>query len=105
MSDGELVPVSQDVADDWQAYETAKAARARWDAEEKRLKLKILGALGYTDDDDAPAPVQAVAPTGEPLFRVSIGRYRGMDFNHLRTNYPHIYAECETSKATKSLKA
>lgn len=103
--DGALAQVPQDVADDWAAYETAKAARARWDAEEKRLKAKILGALGYGDDDENPAPVQAVNPAGEPLFRVAIGRYRGMDFNHLRTNYPHIYAECETSKATKSLKA
>ncbi|WP_406530717.1 hypothetical protein [Streptomyces sp. I8-5] len=106
MSDdsGDLVQVGQEIADDWQAYETARAARARWADEEKRLKTKLLLALGYAEDDESPAPVQAVAPSGEPLFRVAIGLYRGMDFNYLRTNYPHIYAECETSKATKSLK-
>ena len=86
-------------------YARAKEARARWEAEEKRLKDELLSSLGYDPEDPKPTPVDVVdIVTGEVAFGVKVGRYRGLDFNHLRNTYPHIYAECETSKATRSIK-
>jgi hypothetical protein len=86
-------------------YARAKEARARWEAEEKRLKDELLAALEYDPDDPKPTPVDVVdIVSGEVAFGVKVGRYRGLDFNHLRNTYPHIYAECETSKATRSIK-
>lgn len=86
-------------------YQRAKEARARWQAEENRLKEEILSTLGYADDDEKPQPLNVVDPiTGVIMFSVKIGKYRGLDFNHLRTTHPAVYAECETAKPTKSIK-
>jgi hypothetical protein len=99
------VPVTPELAHTVADYAKAKEARARWEAEEKRLKDEILAVLGYDDDDPKPTPVDVIDPiTGTVVFGVKVGNWRGLDFNHLRNTYPHIYAECETSKATKSIK-
>lgn len=86
-------------------YQKAKEARGRWEAEEKRLKAEILDVLGYADDDEKPAPLNIVDPiSGCVMFAVKVGSWRGMDFNHLRSAYPDVYAACETTKPTKAIK-
>lgn len=101
----EAVPATPEVLSTASQYARAKEARARWEAEEKRLKDELLDALGYDPEDPKPSPVDVIdGASGEVAFSVGIGRYRGLDFKHLRETYPHIYAECETTKATKSIK-
>jgi len=103
MADDEVaVPV--EIADTFEAYLTAKLARARWAEEEKALKDKILLFFGYDDEDPKPQPVTATSPNGVPLFRVSVGSWKGLDFNHLRDHYPDVYAACERTKPTKAIK-
>ena len=61
-------------------------------------------ALGYSDDEK-PTPREIVDPiTGVVMFSVKVGKWRGMDFQYLKETYPHIYAECELSKPTVSIK-
>lgn len=85
-------------------YQRAKEARARWQAEENRLKAELLETLGYSDDEK-PTPQDIVDPiTGVTMFSVKVGKWRGMDFQYLKETYPHIYAECELSKPTVSIK-
>lgn len=100
----EAVPATPEVLSTASQYARAKEARARWEAEEKRLKEELLDALGYDPDEPKPVPVDVIDGNGEVAFSVKVGRYRGLDFTHLRNTYPHIYAECETTKATKSIK-
>lgn len=84
-------------------YAKAKAARARWADEEKRLKEEILADMAYPVDEPVN-DLDVRNGDGDPVALVKVGTYRGMDFNHLRDTYPNIYAECETSKATVSIK-
>lgn len=88
-------------------YQRAKESRARWQAEEKRLKEEILSTLGYdaNDEGEKPVGVDVVDPiAGVVMFSVKVGSWRGMDFQHLKETYPHIYAECELTKPTLGLK-
>lgn len=98
------VAVPHEIADAYAQYLVAQSARARWAEEERRNKEKILTFLGYDDDDEKPLPATVVAPSGVEMFRVSIGHWRGLDFQYFKAKYPDIYAECERSKATKALK-
>ena len=99
------VTASAELATLYAEYVRAKEARARWADEEKRLKESIDSALYEDPDDPKPLPVKVVDESGTPVFEVRIGNYRGLDFTYLRNTYPHIYAECETRTATKSIKA
>lgn len=86
-------------------YQRAKEARARWEAEEARLKEEVFEALGYDPDDPKPTPVEAVDPnTGQVMFGVKVGRWRGLNVKALKDERPDIVAQYETSKATKSIK-
>lgn len=85
-------------------YEAARSARASWAAEEKRLKEIILEALGYDDDDPKPVPVVAVAPSGVPIFKVTVGSWKGLDVQYLKANFPDVYATCERNRPTKAIK-
>lgn len=84
-------------------YERAKNARIRWEGEESRLKWKLLDLLGYTEEDAKPQPVRVKAGT-DALFEVRVGTWRGLNQKYLKETYPDIYAECEMSKATKTIK-
>jgi hypothetical protein len=86
------------------SYLEAKQARAEWEADEKRLKAELLDALGYDPEDPKPQPMDVVDDSGEAVVSVKVGTWRGMNFSYLKETYPDIYAECETSKATVSLK-
>jgi hypothetical protein len=98
------VAVDTDAYDTYMSYLNAKKARARWADEEKRLRTRLLATLGYAEDDENPTPAVATGPDGKPLFKVTIGQWRGLDFNALRNNYPDVYAACETSKPTQAIK-
>lgn len=99
------IAVPQTIAELYTRYEEAKAARAQWADEEKSIKVQILNYLGYEGDDEEPKPVRAVAPSGVPLFKVTIGSWKGLDFNYLRTNHPDVYAASERTKPTMALKS
>lgn len=99
-----IIAVPIEIANAYEQYLLAQQARARWAEEEKKHKEKILTFLGYEDDDPKPLPVTAVTPSGVEMFRVSIGRWQGLDFQYFKTKYPDVYAECERSKPTKALK-
>lgn len=100
----EEIDVPADIAKAFEDYQQAKQARARWAEEEKAIRQRILAHLGYDDEDPKPLPVTAVSGTGAELFKVSVGNWRGMDFNHLREHYPDVYAICERSRPTLTLK-
>lgn len=105
MPEPDTVPANPEILAAVAAYQKAKEARGRWEAEEKRLKAEILDVLGYADDDEKPQPVNVVDPiSGCVMFAVKVGSWRGMDFGHLRDAYPDVYAACETTKPTKSIK-
>lgn len=98
------LPVDDDTATTYTEYLKAKKARARWAEEEKRLRNRIIANMGYADDDPNPSPLTAVDSAGVPLFKVTVGSWHGLDFNALRTDYPDVYAACETSKPTQTIK-
>lgn len=79
----------------WKQYQQAFAARARWVAEEKRLKEELLIALGYDQDDEKPESVVAEDGGGQPVCKVTVGARKGLDTKYLRERHPDIYAECE----------
>jgi hypothetical protein len=86
-------------------YQRAKEARARWAAEEKAIKEELFETLGYDPDDPKPTPLEVVDPiAGVTMFRVNVGTWRGFDVSTLKEDRPDIYAQYETSKATKSIK-
>lgn len=104
MTEPNEVEITPELSTLYGEYARAKSARGRWEVEEKRLKGEI-DALLYDDPDDPkPAPTKVVDENGEDVFEVKIGSYRGLDFQYLKNTYPHIYAECETKKATKQIK-
>lgn len=106
MSDeSEEVRVSEEVALFWAKYENATRMRLHYLKEEKELKEKLLLALGYDEEDEKPVPVTAVGYNDEPLFRVDVGRWRGLDTQYLKERHPEIYAECEKTRATRRLRA
>lgn len=104
MSEQATVTGTPEVVALYAEYARAKEARARWEVEEKRLKGEIDAVLYDDPDDPKPSPVKVVDDNGEDVFEVKIGSYRGLDFTYLKNTYPHIYAECETRKATKQIK-
>lgn len=103
--DPEQIAVPVEIAEAFEQYQVAKSARARWAQEEKEIKEKLLTFLGYDDEDPKPQPVTAVTPKGTPIFEVTIGNWRGMDFDHLKSNFPDVYAICERNKPTKGLRS
>lgn len=86
-------------------YNRAKAAKTRWQEEEEDLKNDLLNDLGYDDDDPKPEPIIAVDDEGKPVFEVKRGTWRGLNQKYLKQHHPQVYAECETSKATLTIKA
>lgn len=86
-------------------YQRAKEARARWQAEEKRLKTEILETLGYDGTEEKPTPLEVIdSITGVVMFSVKVGTWRGMDFKYLKDRHPQVYAECEATSPTLSIK-
>lgn len=98
------VVVSSRVASAGEQLKAASEQRARWEAEEARLKELIFEGLGYDPEDPKPQPVVAVDPEGHRLFRVTVGTWRGLDQKALKTERPDVYATFETSKSTKSIR-
>lgn len=86
-------------------YEAAKQARAAWKTQEDNLRAAILDALGYDPDDPKPEPVIVETFDGNPVFEVRRGTWRGLDQKYLKEHHPAVYAECEASKNTLSIKA
>lgn len=85
-------------------YVTAKKAAARWKQEQDDLKDMILESLGYDPDDPKPEPLIVEDDRGAEVFKTNVGTWRGLSTKHLKERHPHIYAECETSKATLTIK-
>lgn len=85
-------------------YKAAKGARARWDAEEREAKAALLESLGYDQDDPKPQPAALVDSMGSMHAEVRVGTCRGLDFKYLKETYPDVYAVCETSKETLTIK-
>lgn len=85
-------------------YDRAKRAAARWKQEESDLKELILAELGYDPDDPKPEPVIVEDDEGNEVFTTRRGTWRGLNQKYLKEHHPHIYAECETSKATLTIK-
>lgn len=102
MSDEIVVPHT--IAEDFALMIKAREAKARWAAEEKDRKERILAYLGYDPEDPKPVPVLAVAPSGVPLFQVKVSRRKGLDLKYFRDAHPAVYAECETSTPVKSIR-
>jgi hypothetical protein len=99
------VPANADILHKVADYQRAKESRARWEAEEKRLKEEILETLGYDPEDPKPTPMEIIDPiTGVVMFSVKVGTWRGMNFGYLKETYPDVYAECESSKKTLGIK-
>lgn len=85
-------------------YNRAKAAASRWAQERDDLKDMILEDLGFDPDDPKPEPVSVEDEEGREIFAVNRGTWRGLNQKYLRERYPQIYAECEASKATLTIK-
>lgn len=85
-------------------YNKAKAAAARWKQEQDDLKDMILEELGYDPDDPKPEPLIIEDENGDEVFSTARGTWRGLDQKYLKKTHPNIYAECETSKATLTIK-
>lgn len=85
-------------------YTTAKKAKARWEEEEKKLKSELLDELGYDEDDPKPEPVVVETLEGDEVFSVKRGTWRGLNQKYLKERHPQVYAECEASKATLTIK-
>jgi hypothetical protein len=85
-------------------YYTAKKAKARWEEEEKKLKAELLEELGYDEDDPKPEPVIVEDEDGNEVFAVKRGTWRGLNQKYLKDHHPQVYAECEASKATLTIK-
>lgn len=85
-------------------YASAKKAAARWKQEQESLKGAITEALGYDPEDPSPQPVTVVDLGGNELFSTKVGTWRGLGTKYLKERYPHIYAECEQSKPTLTIK-
>jgi hypothetical protein len=99
------VPVTPELAHKAADYKRAKESRARWEAEEQRLKDEILDALGYDPEDPKPQPVIVTDPVLDAvLFEVRVGKWRGTNIRALKDERPDILAQYETSKATVSIK-
>lgn len=103
--DHEEVLVSEEVANFWAKYENATRMRLYYTKDERELKEKLLLALGYDDEDEKPVPCVAVQHSSRrSLFRVDVGRWRGLDIQYLKERYPEIYAECERTRATRRIR-
>lgn len=100
----EEVVISNATAQLWEDYAEASSSRAKWEAEEKRLKAKLFGSLGFEDDDPKPQPVTAVDPNGHSIFSVVVGTWHGLDQKALKAERPDIWAQYETSKPTRRFK-
>lgn len=87
----------------WAKYQNATRMRLHYTKDEQELKAKLLLALGYEEDEEKPVPCVA-EKNGQPLFRVDVGRWRGLDTKYLKERYPEVYAECEKTKATRTLR-
>lgn len=85
-------------------YYTAKKAKARWQEEEDKLKAEMLEALGYDPDDPKPEPLIVEDEHGNEVFAVKRGTWRGLNQKYLKERHPEVYAECEASKATLTIK-
>lgn len=85
-------------------YNRAKAATTRWQQERDTLKDEILEELGYDPEDPKPEPVDVVDEHGEVVFSIARGTWRGLNQKYLKEHRPDVYAECETSKATLTIK-
>lgn len=85
-------------------YYTAKKSTARWQEEVDKLKAQILDDLGYDPDDPKPEPVIVEDEDGNEIFAVKRGTWRGLNQKYLKERHPHVYAECEASKATLTIK-
>lgn len=86
-------------------YNRARAARLRWEQEESDLKSEVLDLLGYEGDDPKPESTIAEDDEGQTVFEVKRGTWRGLNQKYLKQHHPDIYAECESSKATLTIKA
>lgn len=99
------VPVTPELAHKAADFKRAKESRARWEAEEARLKAEILEALGYDPEDPKPQPMEIIDPVLDVvLFKVNVGKWRGTNIKALKDERPDILAQYETSKATVSIK-
>ncbi|MGW6260341.1 hypothetical protein [Streptomyces sp. NPDC055085] len=85
-------------------YDQARKARAAWEVREKETRQAILDALGYDPDDLTPEPLVVETADGGELFKVSVGQWRGLNQKYLKERRPDVYAECEMTKATLSVK-
>lgn len=105
MSEPERVHATREILTKVAEYQKAKQARAQWETAEKDLKAEILEECGFDPDDEKPVPLQVVDPiTGVIMFEIRVGNWRGMNFRYLKEQHPAIYAACETSKPTLSIK-
>jgi hypothetical protein len=105
MSEVDRVVATPEILHRLADYQKAKAARLRWESEEKLAKEEILEALGYDPEDPKPSPMEVVdAIAGVVMFRVNVGTWRGTNIKALKDERPDILAQYETSKATVSIK-
>jgi hypothetical protein len=100
----DAVPVTREIVDLFEEYDTARSAVSRWQAHERALKQQILEALGYAEGDQRPAPVTATTPTGRPLFEVRVSYRKGLDLRHLQDRHPEAYAACEKTSPVRTIK-
>jgi hypothetical protein len=94
MSDSQRL-ISLATAELAERYAVAKASKARWTAEEKDVKVKLLLALGYDPDDPKPQPCEFIDANGEQVCEVTVGERRDLDRAYLRFTHPDVYAESE----------
>lgn len=85
-------------------YDKAKRAAATWKAEAEAARLALLDALGYDLDDPKPEPTVVESSEGAEVFKVARGTWRGLNQRYLKEHHPDVYAECEASKATLTIK-